>query len=366
MRSYSTPESAHLGEVTKLAIAEALVSVALYIGICTYIGSWRSLSLIVVGAPLMLFRTEVSAEWALGYWMRWFTLTEDVFREGVEPSLKTSVIAFGYVLVTPVVGIVLRLAGTIYWAVRMPLYTLKETPRNWFRQTLCTDFMHPPEIVPMESLNARVMKHSLYTHLLVGVLETKGVGWKIFALVLSSPILLIGYFPSAVYRVSFKATSIVYAPFIWAARSTIRTPLPLKLRLERITKSELEKVRRGFSWMVIGSFAAKAGLVLGLVDPKVLTEKFASVRTAELFLVPNGWPWWQLTLLTDAVLTFILLFFADAALARHDGSHPWPERTVLDVTSTISFVRVTLSILTIAHFFGVALHIAFPAVAWPW
>jgi hypothetical protein len=164
---------------------------------------------------------------------------------------------------------------------------------------------------------------------------------------------------------SFKATAIVYAPFIWAARVTTQSPQPLKVRLERITKGELEKVRRGFSWIVLATLGAKAGLALGLVDQKALSERFPTARAAEYLLVPGSWPWWQLTLLVDAALTFILLFFADAALARHEGGRPWREQTVLDVTSAISFTRVVLSLLTIGYFFRLALRVAFPGVAWP-
>src|ERR1700694_4681092 len=48
-------------------------------------------------------------------------------------------------------GPVFRIAATLYWAVRRPLKTLRRTPQNWLRQSLCTDFFHPPEIVPMDA-----------------------------------------------------------------------------------------------------------------------------------------------------------------------------------------------------------------------
>lgn len=364
MRAYSTPESAHRGEVTKLATIETLASIALYIGICTYANSWRSLALIVVGAPLMLLRTEASADWALKHWRRWAGLADNII-DNYQSSLLLLPALGGYMLASAIVGIALRVSGTVYCAVRMPLYTLQEAPRNWFRQTLCTDFMHPPEIVPLEIVKGNPSEYLLFTDIL-RLRRNKSPIAILLTYIVSSPLVLLGHLPSAIYRVSFKATSLVYAPFVWAAHATTRSNLPLKLRLERITKGELEKVRRGVSWIVISVLAAKAGLYLGLADPKTLTEKFATARAAELFMVPSGWPWWQLTLATDAVLTFILLFFADAALARLEGAHPWPERTVLDVTSTISFVRVTLSLLTVAHFFGLALHIALPRMAWPW
>src|SRR5690349_131319 len=63
MRTYSTPESALNQEITKLAIIETVVAVTLYIGIAIYFGTFKHLAVAVVVAPLMLFRTEASAEW---------------------------------------------------------------------------------------------------------------------------------------------------------------------------------------------------------------------------------------------------------------------------------------------------------------
>lgn len=58
MRTYSTPQSALNGEITKLAIIECVVSVAIYVSIGMYFGTFRYLAVAVVFAPLMLFRTE--------------------------------------------------------------------------------------------------------------------------------------------------------------------------------------------------------------------------------------------------------------------------------------------------------------------
>lgn|GEM_PF-3723941 len=106
---------------------------------------------------------------------------------------------------------------------------------------------------------------------------------------------------------------------------------------------------------------AKIGLVLSLVDLSKLEEKFPSHRFVETFVVPNAWPWWQITLGTDALLTFCLLFFADAALARIDGEQAWREDRVTKTASSVSFVRAALSIATISHFFFIALASIAPA-----
>ncbi|MEK6301018.1 MAG: hypothetical protein AABO41_09880 [Acidobacteriota bacterium] len=69
----------------------------------------------------------------------------------------------------------------------------------------------------------------------------------------------------------------------------------------------------------------------------------------------ESWPWWQITLGIDALLTFFLLFFADAALARIDSQRVWRDETVLRTSSTIAFLRAALSIATMSHFFYIAL-----------
>jgi hypothetical protein len=382
MRSYSTPESANGGEVTKLAIAEALASVALYVWFCAAVGSWRSLALIVVAAPLMLFRTEGAADWALRHYTRWHDWR---YRRGCSPM------GLGLIAATPIVGMTLRVIGTVYWGLRRPLDTLREAPGNWFRQTLCTDFMHPPEIVPLEALK-RPEKLFLFAHfvevwedlrqsLRTGLrtfprrlrtderLDMREVVvlsfvyiffaapfWIIMTLVIiliMASYVVVGWVPSAVYRLSFKATAIVYAPFMLAAYTTLQSSLPLKLRLERITKGVPEKALRKVSWMVFAGTGVNAAFGSGLPTARSIESLFRL-------------PWWQVTALIGAFLTFVLLWFADSALARHEHGRPWPEQTVMNVTSVISFARWVLFLLTLGHIFGLAFRVAFPSVAWPW
>jgi hypothetical protein len=131
-------------------------------------------------------------------------------------------------------------------------------------------------------------------------------------------------------------------------------------RLERITKGELEKVRRGLSWVILTTLVAKVALVLNWVERSYVESKFPSQKIVTDFVVLDGWPWWQITLGADAVLTFILLFFADSALARIEGERPWPEGAVMTTVSTTSFLRAAMGIITISHFFLIALAAAAP------
>src|SRR5262249_24991101 len=119
---------------------------------------------------------------------------------------------------------------------------------------LCTDFMHPPELLPFEALNEDSPRRHPTFRLLIGpakdIFVSKDVDWV--ASLLALPPLLFGYLPSAVYRVTFKATALAYAPFVWAAHSTLSNQLSAKDRLERITKGEFEKTRRYLSGFVLG------------------------------------------------------------------------------------------------------------------
>ena len=351
MRTYSTPESALNQEITKLAIIETVVAVALYIGIAIHFGTFRYLAMAVVAAPLMLFRTEASAEWGFEAYRKFDEYGDSMFMEGGLRSL------FGALLVgiAPLVGHMIRIGSTVYWTIRGPLHTFKEMPRNWLRQSFCTDFMYPPEIVPLEATKSDSPRYVTFMRI-IQAWRRRPSGFQGFRL---SIILLVGlilfYLPPVIYRVSFKATAVAYAPFVWVAHATLRNPLSVKARLERITKGELEKVRRYYSIFVVTVLAAKIGLVYGLIDRDWIAAKFPSKTLMEGLVVPDGWPWWQMTLAADALLTFGLFLFADAALARVDTEKVWNEEAVLTTLSAASFLRAVLSIATMSHFFYIAL-----------
>lgn len=345
MRSYSTPQSAINLEITKLAIIECVASAALYVAIGVYLGTFRYLAVAVLFAPLMLFRTKVSSDWAIKR-----------FRQSLDSleSLPYPLMMLALFMFVPLIGGMIRVFATIYWVVRRPLQTLLDTPQNWLRQSFCTDLAHPPEIVPGEAVIDRLDYVPTFEYFLVGVRSTKGVGTAGF-IVGSLPLLIFGWIPAIIYRVSFKATAVAYAPFVWVAHATLRNPLSVKMRLERITKGELEKVRRGLSWIIVTTLVAKIALIFNWIDNGYFESKFPSQRFVASFVIPGSWPWWQITLGTDALLTFFLLFFADAALSRLDGQQPWRDEVVLKTVSTVSFVRAALSIVTMSHFFYTAL-----------
>src|SRR6266851_1423141 len=105
MRFYSTPQSALNQEITKLAIIECIASISLYVGIGVYLGTFRYLAAAVIFAPLMLFRTEASAEWGLKVYER----SDEILGENkLLNSLPEPLSIFAIVLVLAVVGVAIR------------------------------------------------------------------------------------------------------------------------------------------------------------------------------------------------------------------------------------------------------------------
>ena len=346
MRSLSTSQSILDHEFTRLAIIECVASVAIYIGLGVYLGTFKYLAIAVASAPFMLLRTQVSAEWGLQVYKRFYVL---LLKLRILPPLLF--VPVFYTLL-PVGGTAIRIIGTVYWAVRSPFQTIKQMPQNWLRQSFCIDLAHPPEIVPLESSpNSEVFT---FAQLLELIRSRPRIVSRIAQVFLSLPALLLGWLPAILYRISFKATLLAYAPFVWVAHTTTSNILSVKLRLTRITKGELEGVRRKLSWAILTTLGVKFAFLYGWIDKGYIASKFPSERFATMFIL-DGWPWWQITLATDAVMSFFLLFFADAALARLEGPAPWREERVLKTVSVVSFLRSGLSIITISYFFYVAL-----------
>jgi len=343
MRFHSTQESVDNGEITLLAIIECLVAVAIYVFVAIHFQTFRYLAVAVCLAPLTLFRTDASVRWGI-------TKYKQISYFGEKLSSFWGM--FFIACVVALAGVLIRVTSMLLWAIRSPLDTLKSVPQNWLRQSFCTDLFYPVEFVPGE----RTMPREVPTFETLFLFLERDKKWskRLGFIFLLSPFLCLGYLPSLFYRLSFKATSLAYAPFVWVARATLGSGDSVKLRLTQITKGELEKTRRWLSGLVAAALAAKFALSRGWVDVAAVLAKFPSKRFVESLLVPHVWPWWVVTLGIDALLTFSLLYYADAALARLEDQHAWREETVATVVSSVSFLRASLSIITMSHFFAVA------------
>lgn len=351
MRSYSSPQSANDLEPTWFATLETVFSVSIYILICFIYGSFRYLLTAVVLAPLMLLRTDESSKWAIFVWsqakvkvMKYLHSENYLSKNIIIVKLMIQLLQI-YLALT---GVVLRVIATFYFFIRDPLKLLKSIPQNWFRQCMCTDFKSPPEILPMEQIVVTASGRLPFYQAWKEAMEEDSRINKISMLFSTLPFWIIVIIPSMLYRITFKATSIVYLPLIFAVNNSLIIKMPADVRLERFTKGALEKVRRWYSGIIIGFILYKVGFLLGIVDQDFLNKAYLSPKFVTLIRVTDSnWVFWHITFGIEAVITFALWFYADVALVRLNSKKMWEEKTVLNVVSVISFIRWSVSIVTV-------------------
>lgn len=343
MRFHSTSESVARGEISALAILECLISITIYGAIGYYWNTMIHIAVAIACAPLLLLRTRYSYAVAFRWWENYFHWES-----------KSGDIATAFYLFLFIVGIGIRTTATAVGVVRYPRQAITSIPRNWRRQTLCTDLFFVPEIVPGES-------RSQVTISVREVMEAIHWGWKneprfiggaglIFGAIMIG---IVAYVPAILFRISFKATSAAYFPLIFVARSTLTSRNSVSWRLERITKGELEKARRRFAAFVLAAFAGKAALVGDVVERGYLEKILGSPRLTAL--VADNISWWQVAIALDSIMTFAMFFYADWALARSSHGDAPPRLNPLNVINTLSFLRGALATSAILYFF-------FPAV----
>lgn len=388
MRLHSTFESVRAGEITWLAIAECALSTALYLAISHYLNTFHYYVLAIALAPIALLRTDAAVEWALERYEGYSAFGVNVMlgRGHWHALIQIPFLFFVYTLIVTW-GFIYRIWSVAYGFFRRPVEALRQMPRNWVRQTLCVDLCTPPEIVPGEDAakwrvvvdkvenvtkfvrfeedpKAPHIPFSSVSHMPTfrrvfrwksPVSEPEDWHWRLIRLAFG--LLLFGpaYLAALFYRTSIKATCVVYAPLVWVAGVTAGSTDPLKLRLERIKDGEFEKTRRLLAVMVASLAVAKFALNLGLIGLTEAAQHVAgSVRLASEFLAPDSWAWWQLALVCDAVVTFCLLWFADAALSRIDTPSEYPAGRVAGAIAVVTFARAASAVAVVIYLVAMA------------
>lgn len=347
MRFRSTPATVIRREVTFLAVIECILSVSIYAAIGVYFNTLTHVAAAVAIAPLFLLRTRYSIRLGIAIWKRLLSKTDD-FEVG--PLLL--------VIVPPLMfcAVGIRVLATAVGLVRYPRVTISAIPRNWSRQALCTDFFFTPEVMPGESsLAVDVIKFSYVIEALREIPSDASRDPKeaVWMSAVMSLVLVAGYVPSILFRVSFKATSFVYLPLIWVAGTTVRGVGQLKYRLTRFKEGELEKVRRWAASFVLVLAASKAALIGGAVERAFLVSKLGSENLADLLLAAS--PWWLLMLATDGALTFFLFFYSEAILARLNAGLTVRATAHSAIISTAAFLRGIIAIIAVISCFSFAL-----------
>lgn len=353
MRLHSTPASAYDGEITLLAIGECIAAVCLYTAIGVYLHTLIFYYIAIALAPLTLLRTEQSSSFAMADWY-----TVKLFLNGQKSLWKT-------ILIWLFSGPVLRVIATINGFFDQPIIAIRSMPGNWVRQALCTDICHPPEIFQFENIWADSFKNMLPTFpeflrntrkvkLLVAEHGRSPLWYYAFTLLMFFP-----YMPSIIYRISFKATSIVYLPLVWASQITLRNSNPWPFLAERIAKGKFEADVRRVSLIVLVCFVYKIGLNAGLITEKAAIDKYVSKEFVDSFLELRTWPWWEVALAANVILTYILYYVADWAISMNSFLSERKKNVLSGFFSFAVFVRAALSIASVTYLFSLAFFYAF-------
>lgn len=366
MRLISSPESVLSNEISVLAIFECIISICIYIYLCAYLNSWQPFYIAIILGPLFLLRTELSQLLTLNTYLKinrfYFGFIKPVIAPlstGNYLLLKGIIgilLAFIFNLAIALSGILCRIIITSWCFIRFPLITLGAMPNNWIRQALCTDLFRSPEIIPGEN---EIPKGEVITFQNFFELMKRAWNESWFIGLIGSfvylPILLLGFIPAYLLRISFKATSLIYVPFVWIVGIALNNSDSLKTRLEKITKSEAEKIRRKFSLAIFGIIA------FNYFGIQMSGSDFMGYRLEEIYLYTlvlselYPQPIWPYFFIIEIVITFALLLYCDNALLRINGNSPYSKSKIITVLSMLSIVRNVFVIFIISVTFVIAL-----------
>lgn len=379
MLTHSTVESVEARQPTWLAIFETVISILIYALIAWKYQTYVHFVVAAIFAPLFLLRTKESTEWLhLRYFESYLAigkLFDDMARRihGSRENFFRSFLDFLIVIlfIVPLrfftilmAGFFLRFLSLVLSSLVRPLVSLKSIPGNLFEQMFCVDVAFLPEFMPGENLRSKKTSHPAFQ--MFGII-LKGI-WKsfnnrsfvvvVFGLLVAVfitflPIFLM-YGVSLFYRIGFKSTSILYFPIVWVSSVGLNDGRPAYERLSRFKDGEWEKLRRWASGAAAPIVALKIVVMFGFADRSAVVEKLVETSwlaflrpSLEQFLSPGFMVWWAAAITVEIVLTFVLFFFADAAIARKDGAKPWSESRVEAIASALITLRSAVAVLLV-------------------
>jgi hypothetical protein len=357
MRWVSSKESVAKGEVSVLAIVETLCAIALVFYLSSHFNTLRWLAIAMCVSPLLLLRTTQSSRMGIKWFNNWIKrLRWHVEKYGLLDGRLNDFKAVAVFILGSAIGIFwVRILATAYTAIGKPISALKAIPKNWGRVTFSLDFRNPPELIPGHpSAN--------FASVIEGFRQDDTTR---FISILVVPLFL----PALLYRWSLKATSIIYAPLVFVARSTFSEGNDLRTKLELIKRGDLSRIRVLYGIAAIAAFLvmAKWSGFAAWWNGNPITEFLA------LYVAPSEIPKWQLAELANSALAIGSMFFARHALLRSDLGHPFPETPVNRILGFVSGLRWVLALYAIVCTGYITMRAArdwnLPALGqkwWPW
>jgi hypothetical protein len=360
-------------------LLETLVATTVAAGIALRYGT-RYLVVSACIAPLLLLRTPASQElglrwglrvvdWASGQFAGLLEALPDPTTETTRPVLRASLAVFSGVLGTIVstwgfavlalLTLGVRFLVTLVAFCGAPLRGLEAIPGNWWRHIACLDMSHMPEPLPgleraidapdfRELANARILHPGRTFKVILEADPTedpwlqKSLRWPLAALFTLFIVL-----PAWLYRWSLKGTFLLYSPLVWVAhRSFADDPWE---RLRDIRELAFHRLVRGYSGVVLALLLVRVALDLLLPTWPSLWAGLPSAALLDAVLAPHRLPFWQLAMGTNAFMAWVLYFYADWALARHERGRPPVEHRVDGTLRALWLVRTSLSVYVIGN-----------------
>ena len=379
MRWVSSKESVAKGEVSVLAIVETLCAIALVFYLSAHFNTLRWLAIAMCVSPLLLLRTEESTrlgiKWFDHAWAAFSSLhakaDDGLAEKWRNSSRKYSIVWIARIGVAVLVQMiletlfivvppVLRVTATLISTLKQPFAALSEFTKNWTRVTVALDSRFAPELMP---------EHPLVTFgytLRTASREQRGY----FLSFSSLPFL---FLPALFYRWSLKATSIIYAPLVFVARSTFSEGNDLRTKLELIKRGDLSRIRVLYGIAAIAAFLVKLVLMAKWSGFAAWWNGNPITEFLALYVAPSEIPKWQLAERANSVLAIGSMFFARHALLRSDLGHPFPETPVKRILGFVSGLRWVLALYAIVCTGYITMRAArdwnLPALGqkwWPW
>lgn len=340
---FSSVDSFNAGKVSIFAMVEFLAAIAL---LAWLLADGRFVNLWLVGsltAVLLLLRTPRSiangARWLdrLDYWTDQIAfaplkLTSGILQWLVLPMVL--LIAPAYAIITLLI-VPIRMIATAEAAVRHPLQTLREIPRNWYRQIFCIDSIAMPEVVP----GFNELKRDGWTPLQFPLLRDDLIHGNWLERFFSLAIAVSVFGPMLVYRLSFKLTGMAWVPLLWVVDPLRPGSDTVREKLEDLRHGIVVKLALAWSVFVVAAFAAKLfyNAALSFLPPLLYQE-----------LVVTTYPW-HIAAAVNGAVAIALFLFADRQLVQLSRDKALSPKVLQAlITGTITFRRA-VGVYTLAN-----------------
>jgi hypothetical protein len=181
---------------------------------------------------------------------------------------------------------------------------------------------------------------------------------RVFDIVLTAIFILPPFILSIFYRLSLKATALVWLPLLWIVPK-FNPASSLGVRLKLVCKSSWAKMIVILSTITLVGFFTKILIYNGTLALSVLIPNGVVSDLVTIYVAPTIMPWWQIGSACNSLIAIGLFFWAEQVLIKlEDKEYPTSTGLADSLLRTMSVIRAILSLYTIACLFYLTLGFA--------